>query len=42
MEACASGQLLILAPWEHHNEHLAIRRDQCMALNDMARMICEN
>ena len=42
MEACASGQLLILAPWEYHNEHLAIRRDQCMALNDMARMICEN
>lgn len=41
MEACASGQLLLLAPWEHHNERLAIRRDQCMALNEMARMICE-
>lgn len=41
MEACACGQLLILAPWEHHNERLTIRRDQCMALNEMTRMICE-
>ena len=41
MEACSRGQLLLLAPWEHHNEHLTIRRDQCMALNDMAKMICE-
>ena len=42
MEACASGQLLLLAPWEHHNEHIAIRRDQCMVLNEMAKKICEN
>ena len=41
MEACASGQILILAPWEHHNERLAIRRDQCLALNALAKMICE-
>ena len=41
MEACASGQILILAPWEHHNERLAIRRDQCLALNAFAKMICE-
>jgi len=41
MEACASGQLLLLAPWAHHNERLTIRRDQCLALNDMARAICE-
>ena len=40
MEACASGQLLILAPWEHHNEKLLIKRGQCLALNDMARAIC--
>jgi hypothetical protein len=40
MEACARGQLLLLAPWEHHNERLTIRRDQCLALNEMARMIC--
>ena len=41
MEACSRGQLLILAPWEHHNERLTIRRDQCLALNDLARIICE-
>ncbi|MBR5638160.1 MAG: hypothetical protein IKW83_00210 [Muribaculaceae bacterium] len=27
MEACARGQLLILAPWEHHNEKTSIKRD---------------
>ncbi|MCR5269525.1 MAG: transposase [Prevotella sp.] len=41
MDACARGQLLLLAPWAHHNERLTIRREQCMALNDMARVICE-
>jgi hypothetical protein len=41
MEACQRGQLLLLAPWLHHNEHLTIRRDQCLALNDMAKRICE-
>ena len=41
MEACARGQLLILAPWEHHNEALTIKRDQCLKLNDLARLICE-
>jgi len=41
MEACARGRLLILAPWEHHNERVAINRSQCLSLNDMARMICE-
>ena len=40
-DACARGQLLLLAPWEHHNERLVIRRDQCLMLNDMARRICE-
>ena len=42
MEACARGQLLMLAPWDHHNEKVIISRDQCMELNDMARIICEN
>lgn len=42
MEACARGQLLILAPWEHHNEKIAINRGQCLTLNDMARSICES
>ncbi len=40
MDACARGQLLILAPWEHHNERLVIRRDQCLSLNEMARRLC--
>ena len=42
MEACARGQLLILAPWEHHNEKIAIKRGQCLTLNEMARRICES
>lgn len=41
MDACARGQLLILAPWEHHNEKTTIRRGQCLELNEMARRICE-
>ena len=41
MKACANGQLLILAPWAHHNENLSIRRGQCLALNDIARRLCE-
>ena len=41
MDACARGQLLILAPWEHHNEKITINRWQCLELNEMARIICE-
>ncbi len=41
MDACAMGQLLILAPWEHHNEKLTIRRGQCLELNEMAQRLCE-
>ena len=40
MEACARGQLLILAPWEHHNERTTISRGQCMTLNDFAQQLC--
>ena len=40
-DACAEGRLLILAPWEHRNQHLTISRSQCLLLNDMARVICE-
>ena len=40
-QACSRGQLLLLAPWDHHNERLSIRRDQCLALNDMSRLMCE-
>ena len=41
MEACADGRLLILAPWEHHNEKTTISRGQCLSLNDMAALICK-
>lgn len=41
MEACARGQLLLLAPWEHHNERRVISREQCLSLNEMARRVCE-
>lgn len=41
IDACARGQLLILAPWEHHNEKTTIKRGQCLELNEMARAICE-
>jgi len=41
LEACARGQLLILAPWEHYNERITISRNQCLSLNEMAKMICE-
>ncbi len=40
METCASGKLLILAPWQHHNEQLTITREQCLQLNAMAQAIC--
>ena len=35
-EACAKGQLLMLAPWPYHMERRTITRAQCLALNDMA------
>lgn len=39
-DACAQGRLLMLAPWEHHNEKRVIKRSQCLDLNEMARVIC--
>ena len=39
-DACAQGKLLMLAPWEHHNDRRKITRQQCLALNEMARVIC--
>ena len=39
-EACADGRLLLLAPWEHHNDRRSIERGQCLELNKMARVIC--
>ncbi|MBM6993127.1 MAG: hypothetical protein I3J02_07680 [Prevotella sp.] len=40
-DACAAGRMLILAPWSHHNEAKTIQRTQCMALNDIARLLCD-
>ncbi len=40
-DACSRGQMLILAPWEHHNGRIPITRDKCLMLNEMARRICE-
>ena len=39
MDACARGQLLILAPWEHHNKRTVIARTQCLSLNAMSASI---
>ena len=41
MDACADGRLLILSPWEHHNEKFTICRGQCLELNEIARRLCE-
>lgn len=41
-DACAQGRLLMLSPWQHHNDRRAITRAQCLELNEMARVICLN
>ncbi len=41
-DACAEGRLLLLAPWEHHNEKRTITAYQCQQLNLMAIEICNN
>ena len=38
-EACSQGLLLMLAPWPYHMETHTITRNQCNALNNMARTI---
>ena len=38
-DACAQGRLLMLAPWEHHNDRRLISRSQCLDLNEMGRVI---
>ena len=38
--ACASGQVLLVAPWPYNSRHHTITRDQCNALNDLAARIC--
>ena len=39
-DACAAGRLLLLAPWEHHNDRRAITVRQCQQLNLMATALC--
>ena len=39
--ACAKGLLLILSPWEHHNEKRKLTAHQCSQMNLMALEICE-
>jgi len=41
-DACAKGLLLMLAPWEHHNEKKKITAEQCQQMNLMALEICGN
>lgn len=41
-DACAQGRLLIIAPWPHHNDNRRITREQCNALNALARRISDN
>ena len=39
-DACAQGRLLMLAPWEHHQEKKKITAEQCQQMNLMALEIC--
>ena len=39
--ACSAGRLLMLSPWEHHNEKHTITRVQCEQLNQMALAITQ-
>ena len=39
--ACSAGCLLMLSPWEHHNEKRTITRIQCEQLNQMALAIAQ-
>ena len=41
-DACAQGRLLMLAPWEHHNEKKKITAEQCSQMNLMALEICKH
>ncbi len=41
-DACASGRLLQISPWEHHMERKTITRSQCLELNELAERIAEN
>lgn len=40
IEACSQGNLLILAPWENRTTTQRLSRQECLALNEMARTLC--
>jgi hypothetical protein len=40
-DACAQGKLLMLSPWEHHNEKRKLTAEQCRLMNLMALELCE-
>lgn len=37
--ACIEGRLLEISPWAYHADKPTIKRDQCLALNELARAI---
>lgn len=39
--ACAKGQLLMLSPWDHHNEKKKLTAEQCQQMNLMALELCK-
>ena len=39
--ACAKGLLLMLSPWDHHNDKRKLTAHQCSQMNLMALEICE-
>ena len=39
--ACAKGQLLMLSPWDHHNEKKKLTAEQCRQMNLLALELCE-
>ena len=41
-DACARGRLLMLAPWEHHNEMKKITSEHCRQMNLLAMEICSH
>ena len=41
-DACASGRLLMLAPFPHHPDKRTITREQCLNLNEWAKAIVES
>ena len=41
-DACAQGKLLLITPWEHHNQKLDITRDKCLKLNHIAALIANS